>query len=255
MTSDALTRAEARQRAGLLSAVRYRVELDLTGDAGTFASTTEVAFSCSRPGASTFIDLDAAAVDRMELNGSPLPAEAFTGRRIRLEPLAAHNVLRVAATCRYQRSGVGLHRFTDPLDGRVYLHTQFESFHAHQVYACFDQPDLKAPFTLQVRAPADWRVISNSPALQRPEAGVWRFAPTLPVPTYITALVAGPFHAVHERHHDIDLGVYCRQSLAAHLDSEEILEITRQGLDYFEQAFDYPYPFGQGGGPPGPNQG
>ena len=248
MPTDNLTRDEARERARLLSGAAYDVHLDLRGAGDTFTSTTMVRFDCAEPGASTFIDLDAASVERAELNGEPLPPDAFTGHRLSLEGLAASNELAITAACRYQRTGVGLHRFTDPVDGHVYLHTQFEPFDAHRVYACFDQPDLKAPFTLSVDAPGGWECVSNAAPTERPaegETGTWRFAETLPVSTYITALVAGPFHAVHDRYRDIPLGIYCRRSLAEYLDTDEILEVTHQGLDFFTDAFDYAYPFGK----------
>jgi aminopeptidase N len=244
--NDKLTRAEARGRAALLHDVAYEVEIDLRQDGVTFPSRTTVTFSARQPGASTFIDLDARAVRAAQLNGQPLPENAFDGSRIALGPLAERNTLEVHADCAFQRTGVGLHRFTDPVDGAVYLHSQFEPFDAHRVYACFDQPDLKGTFRLTVHAPEGWEVISNGTAEARPEdgrEGRWVFATTPPVSTYITALVAGPYHAVSDRHGDIALGIYCRQSLAQHLDAEEIFDITRQGFDFFRDTFDYPYPF------------
>ena len=248
--ADNLYRDEAQERARLLSDVRYDVHLDLTQPSeATFASTVTARFACRTPGAATFIDLDAAGVREASLNGVAIDPSTFTGVRLPLQDLAADNELVVVADCRYQHTGVGLHRFTDPVDEQVYLYTQFEPFDAHRVFACFDQPDLKAPFTLSVDAPAHWVVVSNGPVRRRPErdeGGRWLFATTEPVSTYITALVAGPFHEVRKPFGDIDLGVYCRRSLAEHLDSEEIFQITQQGFDFFAAAFAYPYPFGTG---------
>jgi aminopeptidase N len=243
-----LTREEARQRAALLDVQSYAVELDLTGLSGgalTFGSVTVVRFRCSSPGAATFIDLSAPAVTQITLNGAPLEGAAFDGARIRLAGLAAENELRVAAECAYSRHGEGLHRFTDPADGGVYLYSDLETFDAHEVYACFDQPDLKATFQLAVRAPADWQVVSNMAADTATQPGYWHFPPTPPVPTYITAVAAGPYHVVRSEHDGIPLGVYCRASLAGYLDAEEIFEVTRQGLDFFQQAFGRRYPFGK----------
>ena len=245
---DNLSRADAFARSDLLGDVTYDVTLDLTSGDMTFGSSTVVTFSCRKPGSATFIDLDAATVRAATLNGRTLPADAFGNCRLRLDDLAATNELVVDATCRYQHTGVGLHRFVDPVDQKVYLHTQFEAFEAHRVYACFDQPDLKAPFTVTVDAPAGWVVVSNTAAEQQPDAGAagrWSFAPTAPVSTYITAVVAGPYESVHDRHGDIDLGIYCRASLREHLDPDEIFEITKQGLDFFTEEFAYAYPFGK----------
>ncbi|MBO0788770.1 MAG: aminopeptidase N, partial [Actinobacteria bacterium] len=160
MTNN-LTRDEARERARLLSVAGYRVELDLTGGETTFASVTTVSFGCARPGADSFIDLTAPAVTSITLNGDQVPVTAFDGNRIALTGLAAENELRVTAECAYSRHGEGLHRFTDPADGGVYLYSDLETFDAHRIYPCFDQPDLKGTFELTVTAPAGWQVISN----------------------------------------------------------------------------------------------
>src|SRR6266508_3884129 len=94
-----LTRAEAAARAGLVSDIRYDVELDLAGsDPEAYRSTTTVRFRCAGPGASTFLDLVAGPVEAIEHNGSPVPLSAFDGNRIRLDGLAAENQVRVAAT-------------------------------------------------------------------------------------------------------------------------------------------------------------
>ncbi len=244
MNDDNLTRAEAEARAARLSVASYDVALDLTGDGDTFASTTTIRFTSSDAGGDTFVDLDAAAVRELTLNGQPAPLDAFDASRsrIHLRGMTADNELRVVADCSYQHTGVGLHRFDDPTDGNRYLHTQFEPYDAHRVFACFDQPDLKATFDLTVVAPEGWTVISNAPVVEH-EGGQWRFETTARISTYLAALVAGPFHAVHEEHRGIGLSIYCRESLARYLDADEILTVTRQGLDFFEAEFGYPYPF------------
>ena len=247
MTASNLTRDEARARATLLADLAYDVDLDLTDPTGdTFTSTTRVRFTCRQPGARTFIDLAAATVRAATLNGEPFAVDGFDGTRVELPPLAESNELVIVADCAYSRAGVGLHRFTDPVDQQVFCYTQFEPFDAHRVFACFDQPDLKGPFTFAVDAPAGWEVVSNERVRRRPEpgaAGRWEFDTTPPLSTYVTALVAGPYHHVHDRHGDIELGLWCRPSLAEHLDPDELFELTRQGLDWFSEQFAYPYPF------------
>ena len=261
MTNN-LTRDEADERAQLLQVVSYRVELDLTAGEETFPSVSTVAFRCARPGAASFIDLTAPAVSEITLNGEPVGMDAFNGDRIALAPLAAENELRVAARCAYSRDGEGMHRFTDPADGGVYLYTDLETFHAHRVYACFDQPDLKASFELTVTAPDGWQVISNmapdvagapagdgTPGPSGPPGAAaarrWHFPPSPLMSTYITAAAAGPYHVVRSEHDGIPLGIYCRASLAAYLDPDEIFEVTRQGFDFFHAAFGVRYPFGK----------
>jgi aminopeptidase N len=243
-----LTRDEAQARARILHDVRYDIFLDLTA-AESLRSETVVRFRCREPGASTHLDLAAPSLESIELNGHPVPAGDVNGNRIRLTDLVQENEVRVTATGSYNRTEVGMHRFEDPVDGGVYLHTHLEPFGAHRVFACFDQPDVKGVFRFEVLADPGWEVVSNSPPAGPPVLGQggarWRFEPTPLIPTYVTAVCAGPFHVVRQRHRDIDLGIYCRQSLAEHLDAEELFDITRAGFDFFESAFGYPYPFGK----------
>jgi aminopeptidase N len=249
-----LTRDEAHDRARLIDARAYSVDLDLTGDDKVFKSLTTVTFGCSRPGAGTFIDLAAESVTEIMLNGEPVALESFSGDRIPLDGLAADNELVVRAECAYSRNGEGLHRFSDPVDDDVYIYSDLETSDAHRVYACFDQPDLKATFEFTVTVPVAWRVISNmapdvTGELVSTEPGEetarWHFPASPLMSTYITAIAAGPYYQVLAEHDGIPLGLYCRQSLARYLDPDEIFEVTRQGFDFFHQAFGVRYPFGK----------
>jgi len=238
-----LTRAEAQRRAELLEVQRYAVELDLTTGDETFRSVTEIRFRCHETGAESYAELLAPTVHSIGLNGEELdPAAVLDGDRVALRGLAASNVLTVVADCAYSRTGEGLHRFVDPADDEVYLYSQAFLYDAHRIFACFDQPDLKAVFELSVTAPLEWLVVSNA-AVAESAGGRWRFAPTPSISTYLTALAAGPYAAVHDRHGDIDLGVYCRRSLTEHLDAAEILELTKASFDHYQRVFDYPYAF------------
>ncbi len=245
-----LTRNEAHDRARLLDVDCYLVELDLAGGEGTFRSVTTVRFRCAGPGSSTFIDLTAPAVTEIMLNGARVPVENFDGYRITLDDLAATNELRVVADCAYSRSGEGMHRFTDPADGGVYLYSDLETFDANRVYACFDQPDLKATFEFTVTARPGWQVLSNAaPDTEAEPAGPgrerWHFPAGAVMSTYITAVAAGPYQVIRDEHAGIPLGIFCRQSLASFLDPDEIFEVTRQGFDFFHGAFGVRYPFGK----------
>ncbi|WP_250403356.1 aminopeptidase N [Streptomyces cellostaticus] len=260
MPGENLTRDEARERAALLSVDGYEVALDLrsaVGDGGAepraFDSVTVIRFRCNEPGASSFADLVAPSVTSVTLNGKDLdPGAVFDGSRILLEDLAAENELTVHARCAYSRTGEGMHRFVDPEDGEVYLYTQYEPADARRVYANFEQPDLKAPYRFEVRAPEGWTVWSNGAG--ELADGVWRFAETKPISTYITCVVAGPYHYVTDHYErvfedgtklEIPLGAMCRKGLAPHFDAEDVFLVTKQGLDFFHDHFDYPYPFGK----------
>ncbi|MET9497251.1 aminopeptidase N [Streptomyces sp. NPDC006552] len=252
MPGTNLTRVEAQQRAKLLTVDSYEIDLDLSGaqEGGTYRSVTTVRFESAEAGAETFIDLIAPAVHEVVLNGRSLDAAAvFQDSRIALSGLEeGANELRVVAECAYTNTGEGLHRFVDPVDQQAYLYTQFEVPDARRVFASFEQPDLKATFRFTVKAPSGWTVISNSPTPE-PENDVWSFEPTPRISTYITALIAGPYHAVHSAYENaetgqrVPLGIYCRPSLAEHLDADAIFEVTRQGFAWFQEKFDYAYPF------------
>ncbi|MFJ4976947.1 aminopeptidase N [Streptomyces coeruleorubidus] len=261
MPGENLSRDEARERAALIGVDGYEVSLDLRSAVGaddtdgprTFRSVTTVRFRCNEPGASSFADLIAPSVTAVSLNGRDLdPGEVFDGSRITLEDLAADNELVVDAQCAYSRTGEGLHRFVDPEDGEVYLYTQYEPADSRRVFAGFEQPDLKAPFRFEVRAPEGWTVWSNGVG-ERAD-GVWRFAETKPISTYITCVVAGPYHYVTDSYSrtfadgttlEIPLGALCRKGLAPYFDAEDVFLVTKQGLDFFHDHFDYPYPFGK----------
>ncbi|MEE4420383.1 aminopeptidase N [Streptomyces bugieae] len=250
MPGTNLTRDEAQQRAQLLSVDAYEIDLDLSGaqQGGTYRSTTTVRFDVARAGADSSIDLVAPAVHKVALNGELLdPASVFEDSRIVLPGLrAGRNELTVVADCAYTNTGEGLHRFVDPVDQQAYLYTQFEVPDARRVFASFEQPDLKATFQFTVKAPEGWTVISNSPTPE-PADNIWRFEPTPRISTYVTALIVGPYHSVHSTYEKdgrtVPLGIYCRPSLAEHLDADAIFEVTRQGFDWFQEKFDYAYPF------------
>ncbi|MFF3610482.1 aminopeptidase N [Streptomyces sp. NPDC002580] len=250
MPGTNLTREEAQQRAKLLTVDSYEIDLDLSGaqEGGTYRSVTTVRFDSAETGAESFIDLVAPTVHEVTLNGDPLdPAEVFEDSRIALPGLLqGRNVVRVVADCAYTNTGEGLHRFVDPVDQQAYLYTQFEVPDARRVFASFEQPDLKATFQFTVKAPSGWTVISNS-ATPEPKDDVWVFEPTPRISTYITALIVGPYHSVHSVYEKdgqtVPLGIYCRPSLAEFLDSDAIFEVTRQGFEWFQEKFDYAYPF------------
>ncbi|MFD0368305.1 aminopeptidase N [Streptomyces sp. NPDC127114] len=261
MPGENLSRDEARERAELLSVDGYEVYLDLrsaVGESGegvrTFRSVTTLRFRRTGTGDATFVDLVAPSVNAVTLNGRALdPAVVFDGSRIAVDGLADENVLVVDAQCAYSRTGEGMHRFVDPEDGEVYLYTQYEPADARRVFANFEQPDLKAPYRFEVDAPEGWTVWSNGAGEQDAE-GRWRFAETAPISTYITCVVAGPYHYVTDTYKRVSadgtelvipLGAMCRKGLAKHFDADDVFLITKQGFDFFHDNFDFPYPFGK----------
>ncbi|NVM99192.1 aminopeptidase N [Arthrobacter sp. SDTb3-6] len=274
MSNSNLSRDEAATRKSLVSVHSYDVRVDISNaenlaDPG-FATQSTISFSCAEAGAGTFLDFIGLGIESVVLNGVELDvAKVVQDARIVLPGLAPENEVVVRATAAYSTSGEGLHRFQDPADGRIYTYTQYEPADARRVFANFEQPDLKAPFTFHVTAPARWEVASNQTVAGYAEvdadvqdgsvSGCWDFAPTLPISTYITTLLAGPYFKVSDHFSmtfgpesahagmqlDVPLTAYCRTSLAANFDTDPIFEVTKAGLAYFNELFDYPYPFGK----------
>jgi aminopeptidase N len=251
-----LTRIEAEARASVVVAPSYEVDLDLTGERDTFRSATVVRFRATR-GASTFIESTTVEIHELTLNGRLLdPAEVGDGWRIRLDDLEEQNELRVVSTRAYTNTGEGLHRFVDPVDGAVYLYTEFAVAEANRVYAVFDQPDLKASVRLTISAPEGWQVLSNAPTpdpVPLPEAdgaALWAFETGPVISSYIVAIIAGPYAAWRGSARSVDgrdvpLGLFTRASLAQYAEPDVMFETVRAGLAFYEAAFDVPYPYGK----------
>jgi aminopeptidase N len=247
-----LTRIEAQTRRAVVDTHEYDVRLDLTRGDELFGSTSRVRFAATE-GSDTFIDLIARDVHSITLNGRDIdPATAFADSRIALSGLQAENELVIVADCEYTNTGEGLHRFVDPVDGEVYLYSQFEVPDSRRVFAVFEQPDLKAGFQFTVTAPASWQVVSNSPtpvpADNADGSATWTFERTPRISSYITALIAGPYEATFSELTSasgrvIPLGVYARKSMWEFMDADYVFEKTRQGFAYYEEKFGVPYPF------------
>jgi aminopeptidase N len=244
-----LSRTEAKDRAEHLYVNSYAVTLDVTKGEETFYSKSEVSFTCNKPGYATFIDAVGRSVISATLNGAAVDVSGFDGESIFLTNLAADNVLVIELEAEYSKSGEGLQRSVDPADGEVYLYSQGETAHIRNMFACFDQPSLKATFTLTVTTPGHWAAVSNNPVESKVVKGElveWKFKTTPRIPTYLDALIAGPYASVHDVYKgekEIPLGIYCRKSMMQYLDPEDIFLITKQGFEYFEKVFGLAYPF------------
>ncbi|HZO68164.1 MAG TPA: aminopeptidase N [Kribbellaceae bacterium] len=240
-----LTRAEAEARAALLDVQSYDVDLDLTRGHEIFGSRSVIRFS-GRPGQDTFAEIRPAVLHRAALNGRELDPAALRDGRLPLTGVQADNELLLEADMRYTHTGEGMHRFTDPADGEVYVYTQCGPAEAARIFGCFDQPDLKAVVRVGVTAPAHWTVVGNA-AVASVGGGRWDFAPTAPVSTYLVAVAGGPLHSVRTSHDGIPLGLYARRSLAAQLDAaaEEILDTTARSFDRYHELFTERYAFGK----------
>ena len=261
--NENLTRDEAAWRVANITWHSADVFLDVSNavdaEQASYPSVTTLRFSSKRP--QTFLDFIHHSVEEIEVNGRMVPVEqAVLDARIYLEGLdtEAVNTVTITGRAAYSRSGEGMHRFLDAQDGQTYLYTQFEPADARRVFACFEQPDLKTSYRFTVRGQEAWHLASNQPAesqnIHEDGTKTVVFAATPPISSYITTVLAGPYHVVRDHHElpmengsrlRIELAASCRASLAADFDAEEILKVTKQGLTYFHELFDYPYPWGK----------
>jgi len=246
-----IKQVEATERSAIIKVASYSIDLDLTTGAENFRVKTTVKFAGLKPGATTYIDCVGARVISAKLNGADFDPR-FDGETIYLPALAAENILEIEHDGVYSNSGEGLHRFVDPADDEVYLYTQFETGDARRMYACFDQPDQKATFTISTITPAHWEVISNYAIESTKELGESKkfiqFATSQVISTYVTAIVAGAYASIHDEYKGektIPLGIYARKSFFQYVDAENIFEVTKQGFAYFEKTFGLAYPFGK----------
>ena len=235
-----LTRKDAQERAQLISNVHYDIAVDITGT-DEFTTVSTVTFE-SKAG-TTHFDLVAAGFE------ATLDGEA-TGRELSLHD-GAHTLV-VTSHDAYNRTGEGLHKFTDPVDNKDYLYTQFEPAMAMKVFAGFDQPDLKATYRVSVTAPERYTVILNE-AVTREDNGdgtsTWTTVIDYPLSTYLICICAGEFERISDTYDAgdgrvIELGLYARASLIPHMDAERIFRQTKEGFDFYHANFGRKYPFG-----------
>ncbi|MCW2796972.1 MAG: pepN [Nocardioides sp.] len=240
---------EAQERAALIDVDRYDIAVDLRGlfEGEVLEATSTITFRCQRPGAGTFVDC-VADVRSASLNGVELDASAVVDGRIHLSDLVSENVLVVSSAQSDTGSGAGILRTVDPSDKLVYVWTSFEPDAARRAWACFDQPDLKAPHRFSVSAPETWTVTSNDgpeSVVDLTDGGrLWAFPDTPPLSTYVVVVNAGPFHELREERGGHSLGLYCRQSLKEYLerDAADLFAATEAGLAFFGDRFGMPFP-------------
>ena len=251
MPGTNITQIEAAQRSEIIKVESYKIDLDVTTGAETFLVKTTIKFAGLKPGSTTFLDCVGKRVISAKLNGADFDPK-FDGETIFLPAIAADNTLEIEHEGIYSNSGEGLHRFVDPADNEVYLYTQFETGDARRMYACFDQPDQKATFTISTITPKHWAVISNYGIESAKDIDGDRkhtqFATSQVISTYVTAIVAGAYTSVHDEYKGektIPMGIYARKSFFQYVDAENIFEVTKQGFAYFEKTFGLAYPFGK----------
>jgi aminopeptidase N len=245
---DGIPRELARQRAAQLSDVRYHLRFTLIPRAPDVSGHEDLQFR-STSSVAVLLDFREGAVKNLAVNGVLIPVKIEYGH-IELPAGAIHsgeNAVSMDFSAPVATAGKAITRFEDKDDNTEYLYTLFVPMDAEMAFPCFDQPDLKGRFHLELTAPENWTPISNTPIeSQSPADGGQRltiFSETRPISTYLFAFAAGPVRKGHEK---AGLpGLYVRQSKfsKAQTEASEVQQVTAQGIDYLSKFFAQPFPF------------
>jgi aminopeptidase N len=132
-----------------------------------------------------------------------------------------------------------------------FLYTLFVPARAHLAFPCFDQPDLKARWTLSLDVPAGWRALANG-APGNAETGqdqrsLIRFAETKPLSTYVFAFAAGKFSVETAVRNGRTFNMLHRETDAAKVarNRDEIFDLHAAALSWLERYTAIPYPWGK----------
>jgi aminopeptidase N len=242
-----LSQEDAAARAARVSNVDYVLDFTLTGKE-SFAATTTLSFDLKDASSPLTIDLDKAKIKRVSVNGKDVaPDYNQWFLTIRPQDLAkGRNTVTVAFERAHSTNGEGLHRMVDPVDGRVYTYSHFEPAGAHQMFAVFDQPDLKATYQLNVTAPADWQVVSTRRETRIEDTALgkrWTFPKTKKLSPYNFSMHAGPYKVWEDNSGQYPMRLLARQSVASQITPAEWFRYTKAGLAFFDDYFGIPYQF------------
>lgn len=231
----------AAERAQRLANIRYELSFTLAEHSATVQGVGVIDFDTPSAG-DLLIDYRDGVLQAATLNGQPIPTQLDRGH-LHLPARAGHNVLRVEFLSNAAPAGKAFTRYDDKDDGSEYVYTLFVPMDASMAFPCFDQPDLKAEFSLAVQHPAGWTVIGNA-APHVVDATHTRFDPTRRISTYLFAFAAGPFAAI-PAHHRSAPTLYVRKSQRqrALQEAPQVQSMAERGIAYFSQFFAQPFPF------------
>ena len=251
--SPSLTQEYAAMRAKQISDINYTLSIVLDKTESSFQGQVLVDFTLAAGNQSDItLDFNGGTIHSLLLDGEPVEWR-YNEWFITL-PAVSINTGKHRISINYSRpyaiDGDGLHRYQDAETGRIYLYTNFEPYNANKLLPLFDQPNLKASYTLDVIAPSDWQVISATREHNTKDMGDkkhWFFSATPKIPSYIFPLHAGPYYIWQESYKDdqgeIPMRLFARQELAEHVVTDDWFTFTRQSFDFFNSYFDLRYPF------------
>ncbi len=247
--AEGVSRELAQARATRISEVHYRLSVELAPDADQLPGHAEITFQLATANDPVIMDFRDGSFAGLTVNGAPAAAPPANGHLVIPGSyfIAGHNRIALDFTSGIATSGRAITRYIDHDDGAQYIYSLFVPMDASQAFPCFDQPDLKARFDLDIIAPDNWTVVSNTriegakPA--SPGFKLTDFAETQPIPTYLFAFAAGPFRAIPGE----GFRLFVRQSKfdRANEEAPEVLRIARAGVRHMAEYFHRSFPFGK----------
>lgn len=245
---DQLSQEEAIARKQRVSNVSYNLDIDLVSEQDIYQGQVISQFNLVGADAPLTIDFTGGDVSQVEVNGNTIEVQ-YNGFYVELPPSALTeglNQVAISYSHPYDQDGTGLHRFVDPEDGNTYLYTYLWPYYSNRLFPNFDQPNIKATYTLKVRAASDWQVVSattESSVVVEENSSVWTFPTSEKFSSYIFSLHAGPYQLWEDMAGDIPIRLMARQSLAEYVAVDEWMDYTKSGLAHYNNYFDIPYPF------------
>lgn len=251
--SDHLKEQYAMFRARQISDVSYDLNIELSNTKTSFHAVNQINFNFAPLQNSPLtIDLNGGEIESITANGEDIEWQ-YNNYFISIDSKILNtgkNTLVISYNRPYSTSGDGLHRYQDEQSGNVYLYTNFEPYNANRLFPHFDQPDIKATYTLKVSAPKHWQVISStreSKKIEHQDRTLWDFPKSALMSSYIFPLHAGPYKVWEDEYHgessSIPLRLFARQELAEHVVEEDWFKFTKESFEFFNEYFELPYPY------------
>lgn len=249
LTHASLTLKQAQQRFQQVQNVRYHLEFQFTEKENFYTGVSEIHFDFKPQSEDLLLDYFKGDVQKLSVNGQQIPIN-YNGATITVpeENLTeGSNQIQVQFKSPFVPDGLGIIRFQDPVDQKVYIYTQLEPFHANSVFPLFDQPDLKATFKMKVTAPKSWQVITSvlesQKVIHNKNQQTWHFPRSAKMSSYVWSLIVGDYAVFQSKAGDIPLRLFVRQSFKKYVKPQDWFPVTQQGLAFFSNYFDYQYPF------------
>ncbi|WP_236252725.1 M1 family aminopeptidase [Echinicola sp. 20G] len=240
---DGVAKNLADFRKERISEVKYTMSFDIPGEKQLpIPATLDLSFQLSKSNQDIYLDFSAPSdhLLTMMINGDTseiihelehilLPAESLKSgdNEVQIEFVAGETSLN---------------------RNEEYLYTLLVPDRARSLFPCFDQPNIKATYQLDITAPKDWKVMCGAPALDRVEKAesiTHQFGETDEMSTYLFSFVAGKFQVVQENRAGLDMELFYRETNKEKVEQSvpAIFELHEKSMDYLAEYTAFPFPF------------